>query len=660
LRRSGQLLLLSPDPNGVFSLDPVKEPEDTKAVPVATSSIKPEELLLKMSEDVSRLAQIQTEADRNRRTSEAELLQKVQDMISTQKENDLQLQRRQSVELSSAAVLQAEQTKNEQLIQELKEMNAMLLSEKESYMVQTTKLEIQLQQAQTQLVQLEQLNASFQNENVNLRDIVTQLQVKVDGLEQAIQTLRGQLAANEKHLKEMANQNAVQTESLSDEIFQLQQLNAALSSKYDQAVQSHEAIQATILLCKNTIQQYERDTIPNLEATIEFERDTIARMEERYNAQQDKETLEYHEETRKLQDQLKQAQGMYEQEHLDLIHSRKECSDIQTQWNEYQAHKERAFQDMSDEIEQLKNLNVSLQSINEKYLVQQKEINDALEESMMQNEQCEQEKNALSLQLQQTIQQLNGMQNLIANKDTEISVQVKQLNDQLVAERQNVERLCSESDRKVQSQNHQIAKLQQQVHQYLQERDEARSNMAGYNEREDQLFQQLVHYENVRRSLHRKLIQYMGNIRVFIRIRPKLPSEVLVQAEKSSHEITASKSGAKRKLDLVQADGEEKIFRYPGMFENSSVVEETSEMPSFSSTDLTKNIVEVVAPYKDRGGLKDRRSKWRFGFDHVFTPKHSQEDVWEATEPLVQCAIDGYNVTIFAYGQTGSGVRIFV
>jgi hypothetical protein len=29
--------------------------------------------------------------------------------------------------------------------------------------------------------------------------------------------------------------------------------------------------------------------------------------------------------------------------------------------------------------------------------------------------------------------------------------------------------------------------------------------------------------------------------------------------------------------------------------------------------------------------------------------------VWEATEPLVQSAIDGYNVCIFAYGQTGSG-----
>ena len=40
---------------------------------------------------------------------------------------------------------------------------------------------------------------------------------------------------------------------------------------------------------------------------------------------------------------------------------------------------------------------------------------------------------------------------------------------------------------------------------------------------------------------------------------------------------------------------------------------------------------------------------------NIFTPEHGQEDVWRATEPLVQSAIDGWNVTVFAYGQTGSG-----
>ena len=47
--------------------------------------------------------------------------------------------------------------------------------------------------------------------------------------------------------------------------------------------------------------------------------------------------------------------------------------------------------------------------------------------------------------------------------------------------------------------------------------------------------------------------------------------------------------------------------------------------------------------------------RMKFGFDNVFNPNSNQEDVWGATEPLVQSAVDGYNVCVFAYGQTGSG-----
>jgi kinesin family protein C2/C3 len=39
----------------------------------------------------------------------------------------------------------------------------------------------------------------------------------------------------------------------------------------------------------------------------------------------------------------------------------------------------------------------------------------------------------------------------------------------------------------------------------------------------------------------------------------------------------------------------------------------------------------------------------------VFPQNSSQEEVFEAVQPLCVSVLDGYNVCIFAYGQTGSG-----
>lgn len=45
-----------------------------------------------------------------------------------------------------------------------------------------------------------------------------------------------------------------------------------------------------------------------------------------------------------------------------------------------------------------------------------------------------------------------------------------------------------------------------------------------------------------------------------------------------------------------------------------------------------------------------------FTFDHVFTSKSKQEDVYNTcVRPLVTNIFEGYNATVFAYGQTGSG-----
>lgn len=45
--------------------------------------------------------------------------------------------------------------------------------------------------------------------------------------------------------------------------------------------------------------------------------------------------------------------------------------------------------------------------------------------------------------------------------------------------------------------------------------------------------------------------------------------------------------------------------------------------------------------------------KHDFSFDQVFPPNSQQQEIFELVSPLVQSALDGYNVCIFAYGQTG-------
>ncbi|XP_055614152.1 protein claret segregational [Uranotaenia lowii] len=101
-----------------------------------------------------------------------------------------------------------------------------------------------------------------------------------------------------------------------------------------------------------------------------------------------------------------------------------------------------------------------------------------------------------------------------------------------------------------------------------------------------------------RKDLHNAVMDLRGNIRVFCRVRPPLSSE----------------------LERLECQ-----WKY-----------------------LDEQSLEIVAT--------DGSSKrMEFSFDHVFHSRTSQDDIFENVAPLIQSALDGYNVCIFAYGQTGSG-----
>ena len=192
-----------------------------------------------------------------------------------------------------------------------------------------------------------------------------------------------------------------------------------------------------------------------------------------------------------------------------------------------------------------------------------------------------------------------------------------------------------------------IQQLEARLRTTESQRDDVECRIQAFDSREEDLFRKLRESDRIRRDLHNRVMQLSGNIRVYVRVRPALPSETEMQ-------MAARHDKGERKRKHDQTHEEECPFHFPGTYDRVDSLS-TDSTSSSSSDDLTKNLIEVTEPFKDRGGLSNRQKKWKFGFDHVFSPIHDQVHIWDATEPLVQSAIDGYNVCILAYGQTGSG-----
>eukprot|EP01018_Ginkgo_biloba_P002957 Gb_34369 [translate_table: standard] len=94
--------------------------------------------------------------------------------------------------------------------------------------------------------------------------------------------------------------------------------------------------------------------------------------------------------------------------------------------------------------------------------------------------------------------------------------------------------------------------------------------------------------------------------------------------------------------DLLAVKGNIRVFcRVRPQFEH--------EGPS--ATEFPDDFTIRISP----GGDSLNNSKKDFEFDRVYGPHVGQGDFFQEIQPLIQSALDGYNVSIFAYGQTGSG-----
>ncbi|KAH8362912.1 hypothetical protein KR084_002927 [Drosophila pseudotakahashii] len=140
-----------------------------------------------------------------------------------------------------------------------------------------------------------------------------------------------------------------------------------------------------------------------------------------------------------------------------------------------------------------------------------------------------------------------------------------------------------------------VVHLRQRTEELLRSNEQQAAELETCKE---QLFQSNME----RKELHNTVMDLRGNIRVFCRIRPPLESE-----------------------------------------ENRMCCTWTYH------DEATVELQSIDAQAKSKMGQQI------FSFDQVFHPLSSQSDIFEMVSPLIQSALDGYNICIFAYGQTGSG-----
>ncbi|KAF8074523.1 kinesin-domain-containing protein [Lyophyllum atratum] len=148
--------------------------------------------------------------------------------------------------------------------------------------------------------------------------------------------------------------------------------------------------------------------------------------------------------------------------------------------------------------------------------------------------------------------------------------------------------------------------LQAQVEAQTRLVAELTAKLEGAERDVEEMKKEVVEGEIVRRQLHNMVQELKGNIRVFCRVRPVLPSD------------------AEEEADMT----------FPDKRDHKEI---------------------VLASSSESATGQERKEVYNFGFDKVFEPSATQAEVFDEISQLAQSCTDGYNVCIFAYGQTGSG-----
>jgi|UPI000581A959 kinesin family protein C1 len=683
-RKNGQLLVFSPS-NRPIDL------EDDRTTSKSSLDPSPSGQELNMDDNNSTAASAMTESHNMASIINEQMMNEMKG-LKQDMQVLLQSKNSQSEEHLNKTALQKEQLRTEMMAEanrklekanesiqlEVKDLTMRLETEKSTYLVDTTRLQSQLDAAysdstkrvkslETERDKLEAMLLTLQSEKLELVKCTTKLENEAAASVSKLHEAKDMLDA-------LRQQNASEKESLLEDTRRLEQVNACLSREMDSVKKGRDRLEHTIAAYEKKIYDLEHCLLPESESRREDALHQLAEREEQILALQ-LELQKFEVEVAKLKSDIGKLRLDNEKERNSFQLLNEDSCKAYERMREEIGQKDskigELFKQLGDMQQQLDReicksdeLSDDLQKAKETMEKSSHELNSALKETVNRLEESEQEKVSLRIKLTDALEHIEsaGAAKIEAeSKTSETASALAELEEALKEERESAmlartraEEATSRAEQMEKETRERllhVQELEKELKVTVEERDDARCNMLGFSERENELYHKLRESDRIRRDLHGRVMQLMGNIRVFVRVRPPLPEEVenevrLVEESVSSASLTDRK---KRKRETLKSEGS--LFRFPGIYER----EEKKVLATSASDDVTKNIIEVTEPFKERGGLSDRRKKWRFAFDSVFSPKHGQDDVWEATEPLIQSAVDGYNVTIFAYGQTGSG-----
>lgn len=543
------------------------------------------------------------------------------------------------------------EAKNDTLQHELRQTNEKWHEDKNSHLVVTTRLETELKEyerhAKAQVEDLKQIQQQLEAQLAQVRNEKAEQLERCHHVEQQLVALKIELETSKSNFESLRAQNDSEKENIDSKYKEMEDNRAVLMNDIGALEKANNELNQKVHDYQQVIANLQNTVIPQLQSSLDH---TVQELK-----QKDTAFVECEGQLAKLNQDANDLRQMISEQTATIKALEQDNAASSTTWNGAIAEKDSKISKLLTELSGAKR---SIQEKQEECALTTKKLNDieaamtkqleerdiALGFAKRQLEECETAKQALTDQVEQLEQLVSDERQ---HRQT-VEQELERAKAQVESESNHVQGLTEREQQfqaRLRDMEQKLQASQKELKTTEMERDDARSNMAGFSDRENELYRKLREGDAIRRNLHARVMQLAGNIRVFVRVRPPLPHE-LVEANVPA----ADDEGGKRKRTAEQV--EDTLFRFPGVYDRC---EKSPKASTASSDDLTKNLIVVTEPYKDRGGLKERRKQWKFGFDNVFSPEHGQDDVWEATEPLIQSAVDGFNVTLFAYGQTGSG-----